>query len=200
MNKLFIPAKIKEFDFDISILKKLPKNLIVAYSIQYIDIARQIREKLSKSHDILKFIQVLGCMNPSLSEKVQAVLLIGSGKFHAVSLALETGKEIYLFEHGKLIKISDLEIDSLRKKQKAAQVNFLNSDKCGVLISLKPGQHKLKEALKLKNKIKDKKIYFFISDNLDVGEFENFGIASWINTACPRMDMNSNKIINISKL
>ena len=36
--------------------------------------------------------------------------------------------------------------------------------------------------------------------NIDVNEFENFEIDSYVNTACPRLDMNGNKVINASKL
>jgi len=35
---------------------------------------------------------------------------------------------------------------------------------------------------------------------LNPNEFENFDIDSWVNTACPRLDIESNKVINISKL
>ena len=75
-------------------------------------------------------------------------------------------------------------------------MNFLNSKKVGILVSLKPGQERLKEALKLSKKL-EKEAYLFLFNNISPAEFENFPqIGSWVNTACPRLDMESNKIVN----
>ena len=84
----------------------------------------------------------------------------------------------------------------LKKKRKASYLNYLNADKIGVLVSLKPGQQKLSIAISLLNKLKNKKSYIFLCNNINTSEFENFGIDAWINTACPRMDFDNPKIIN----
>ena len=56
------------------------------------------------------------------------------------------------------------------------------------------------KSLELKKKL-DKKSYLFIADNINSSEFENFpDIQSWVNTSCPRMDMNDNRIINYKKI
>ena len=51
----------------------------------------------------------------------------------------------------------------------------------------------------IKNKLKDKQTYLFVSNNLNPSEFENFEIESWVNTACPRLDMDAS-IINAEDL
>jgi len=201
MKTLFIPVKLKRKinkEKIKSFSKKLPKNIAIAYSIQFKEIAEQVKKVLSKKHKILIITQILGCSKINFSKQTQAILLISSGKFHAISLAFESKKPVYLLEYEKLIKISKEEIEIFEKRKKASYVNFLNSEEIGVLISTKPGQQRLKKALKLK--IPNKKLYFFISNNINTNEFENFGLKSWINTACPRLDMFSNKIINIDKL
>ena len=38
-----------------------------------------------------------------------------------------------------------------------------------------------------------------ISNNINIEEFENFGLKCWVNTACPRLDMDSN-VINMNKI
>ncbi len=203
MKTLFIPAKIKSKANKPKILeisKKLPKNIAIAYSIQYRDIAFEIKNILSKIHKITKLVQVLGCSKPNFSKNTKAILLISSGKFHAVSLAIESELPIYILEHNILRKISKEDIESFKKKQKASYLRFLNADKIGILVSTKPGQQNLKKALELKKKIKNKRSYLFISNNIDVNEFENFGLSSWVNTACPRLDMNHNSIINIDRI
>ena len=201
MKTLFIPAKSrakldkKKIN---SLSKKLPKNLIIAYSIQFKELAIELKEIISKDHNILNITQVLGCSKIKVPKNLDAILLISSGKFHAISLAIETKKKVFIFEDNSLTEISQKEIKNFEGKQKASYLKFLHEDKIGVLISTKPGQQRLERALNFKPS--NKKAYYFISNNLNVGEFENFGLKSWVNTACPRMDMNSSNIINIDKI
>ncbi len=203
MKTLFIPAKVKsalDSKKINSLIKKLPKEIFLAYSIQYKEKAFEIKKILSKSHKISGTTQVLGCSSPKIPPKTKAILLIGSGKFHASSLAFETKLPVFIFENNNITEVSKEEIISFEKKKKASYVNFLNADSVGILVSTKPGQENLKKALEIKKKIKDKKSYLFIANELNANEFENFGLKSWINTACPRMDIASNKIINASEV
>jgi len=197
---IFIPAKSKA-TLNIGkireLSKKLPKNLVIAYSIQYQELAFEIK-KILTNHNILKIIQVLGCNQPKFPKNTKAVLLIGSGRFHAISLAYETKLPIYILEKNQLTKISEKDIELYEKKNKASYLKFLNAENVGILISTKPGQENLQRALDLKKRLK-KKSYLFISNAINIHEFENFGLDSWINTACPRLDMDS-KVINISRV
>jgi len=203
MKTIFIPTKIKSKvnkSKIISLSKKLPKEIAIAYSIQYQNVAVKIKNILSKNHNITKLIQVLGCSKPAFPKNTKAILLISSGKFHAISLAIESGLPIYTLEYNKLRKISKEDIESFKKKQKASYVKFLNEDKIGILISTKPGQQNLKKALNFKKRLKEKKSYLFISNNIDAREFENFGLKCWVNTACLRLDIEDSSIINIDKI
>lgn len=203
MKTLFIPAKRKSKINKSKILeisKKLPKNIALAYSVQYQHQAKEIKQLLQPNHKITKLTQVLGCSKLKFSKETQAILLITDGKFHAISLAFETKILTYILEKDKLTKISKEDVEKLEKKQKASYVKFLNADQVGILISTKPGQQNLKKALDFKKKLKNKKSYLFLSNNIDTNEFENFGLSSWVNTACPRLDMNTLGIINIDKI
>ena len=200
MKTLFIPvkSKLKLDELIINDLsKKLPKNIAIAYSIQFKDIAFEIKNQLKDTHDVRIILQVLGCSNPKFSKEIQAILLISNGKFHVVSLAYETNLPVFLLDHNKLEKISNEQIENMKKNQKASYVRYLSAKNIGILVSTKPGQENLKQALDFKNNLKDKKAYLFIANNLNTNEFENFNIDSWVNTACPRMDLNNNKIINL---
>ncbi len=203
MKTLFIPTKIKSKINKSKILeisKKLPKNIVIAYSIQYKDIIEEIKKILSKNHKIIQVIQVLGCSNPKFPKDTQVIILISSGKFHAISLAKESKLPVFILENNKLEKIPKQEIESLEKKQKVSYMKFLNAEKVGILISTKPGQENIKKSIVLKNKLKDKKSYLFISNEINSKEFENFpDIQSWVNTACPRLDFDSS-IINLNKI
>jgi len=201
MEILFIPAreksKLKE-----NLLKeiiKLPKMLAICYSVQYKKVAEEIKNKL-KDKKITLFTQVLGCSNPKFPKNTQAILLIGEGKFHSVSLEYESGIPVYLYEGDKLHRISKEDVQKMKKSEKAAYTNYLMQDRIGVLITNKPGQQRLNGALKFKKNLKKKKAYLFLSNDINVLEFENFGLKSWVNTACPRMDFNNSQIININKI
>jgi len=200
MKTLFIPAKVNS---EVNVKKiqslKLPENIAIAYSIQYKDIAFKIKEILSKNK-ITEIIQVLGCSKPKFSNETKAVLLISSGEFHAVSLAFETKLPIYILHSDKLRKISNEEISAFEKKKLASYMKFLNSEKVGILISTKPGQENMKRAFSIKDKLKNKKCYLFISNEVFSGELENFNdIDAWINTACPRLDFDIS-VVNMGDL
>ncbi len=189
MKTLFIPAKINSKINERKIeLLRLPEIIAIAYSIQYKEIAFQIQKILSKTHKITSLIQVLGCSKPQFPKDTQAILLIGSGEFHAVSLAFETKLPIYILEAEHLRKISEEEIYAFEKRKHTSYMQFLNSGKVGVLVSTKPGQENLKKALDIKAKLKEKKTYVFLGNEIDTRQFENFNMNAWINTACPRLD------------
>jgi 2-(3-amino-3-carboxypropyl)histidine synthase len=203
MKTLFVPAKSKTELKKSKILfslKKLPINMAIAYSIQYKEQAKEIRQILENTHNITSFIQVLGCSKPKFSKDTQAILLISDGKFHATSLAFESNLPVYLLEHNRIDKISDKEIEILKKRNKSAYVRFLDSKEVGIIVSTKPGQQRLNRALEFKRKLKNKHSYLFIGNNIDTSEFENFGLNSWVNTACPRLDMNDARVVNINAL
>ncbi len=201
---LFIPAysrkTLDKTKFS-KIAKKLPKKLAIAYSIQYKKLAEQIKNSLSLTHEITKFIQVLGCSKPKFPKNTKAILLISNGKFHAVSLSKESKLPVYLLDNNNFSLINEKEIKKLEQKRKTSYLKFLYAEKIGILISTKYGQQRLKKALTLKNKLKQKKKYFFIANEINIKEFENFPhIQSWINSACPRIDMNSLNILNMGDL
>jgi diphthamide biosynthesis enzyme Dph1/Dph2-like protein len=200
MKTLFIPAQ-SNVKIDSSKIKalKLPKSIALAYSIQYKAQAQEIKKILSSAYNITQFTQILGCSKLKPAENTKAILLISDGQFHATALAYESKLPVYLYNNHKLEKVSEKEIQIHEQKQKAAYVKYLNAKRIGVLISTKPGQQKLSQALKFKKKSK-KETYLFITNNIDVSEFENFQLDSYVNTACSRMDMNNAAVINIAKL
>jgi len=198
---LYIPTIQKNLDINLSNkeIAKLPKKLFLAYSIQYKELAKQIKSQLQKNHiKIPKFQQVLGC---SKVNTTLPILLVSTGKFHAQNLMLQT-PILYVVDGNKIIKVSDKEIQKLKIKKKTALMKFLKADKIGILVSTKPGQERLKDAINLKKKLKNKnkKPFIFISNNIDINQFENFNIDSWVNTACSGIAMDNPNIINVDDL
>jgi len=198
---LYIQAIQKNLNVKLSKkeINKLPKKLFLAYTIQYKNLADFIKKQLKASKiKIEKFQQVLGCSK--INTKIP-VLLISTGRFHTENLILQA-PEVYILENNKIIKTSEEEIRRLKSRKKTALIKFLSAEKIGILVSTKPGQENLKKAVKLKEKLRKegKKSYIFLSNNIDVNQFENFNIDSWLNTACPALALDHPAIINYQDL
>ena len=186
---LFIPLIKKENlnknTFDLS---KLPKQVYLAYTIQFKKIAEQVRMLLMKNKiSIAGFSQVLGC---TPLKSTSPILLISEASFNANNL-LEKGNKVWLFNNHTLIKLKPL-------KQANKLNKFYHANTIGILVSTKQGQYN-KEAIKLKKTLK-KPSYLFLADNINLAELENFNIDFWVNTACPRLAGDCNKIINYKKI
>ena len=181
-------------------LKILPQKFLIAYSIQYKELAHKMEEFFEKKgRKISGNLQILGCS--MLETKEKNVLLISSGRFHAVQLCLQ-GKNVYIYENENIFKLAEEEIKNIFVERKVALSKFYSADTVGILVSYKPGQENLKLALNLKEKIckMDKKIFIFISDNINLIELNNFHIESWVNTACPGLALSSKNIVNYANI
>jgi len=205
MKTLFIEAKNKNLP-EISGLSGLPDKIGLLYTVQYRQLFEKIKADLENNgkrvfvgKSSLTDGQIIGCNIKSalaIEGKVDCFLLVSSGKFHALSLAMNTGLPIYIIGAGKIEQIPEKDIEILKKKRKAAISKFLAADKIGIIVSTKQGQNNLKVALDIKKKIKSS--FIFISDTINIRELENFKIDSWLNTACPGIAFDASNIINLS--
>jgi 2-(3-amino-3-carboxypropyl)histidine synthase len=143
----------------------------------------------------------------NLKEKVDAFLYIGDGRFHPLALVLgqkdskfEDFKEVLIYDPiaNKFEVLNYNEIKRILKKYKGSLLRFLNSKNIGILITVKPGQQHFNPSLKLEEKYKDKKFYFFVDNDINFNSLENFSfIEFWINTACPRIGFDD--AVNLEK-
>ncbi len=208
MKRLFIHAKSNlEFDDLIKQVKHKGKLGLVT-TIQHIHKLKKIQKLMPKS---IIGGQVLGC-NVKKAEKiagrVDSFLFLGSGRFHALQIALRTGKEVIMLNpySGNISRITKKEIEERKRRLKGAYITFLHAEKIGLLVSTKDGQQRLKDAMKFSNSIKKKKSYLFLFDTLDFSQLANFtDIDCWINTACLRMAIEdypkfSKPVINLDDL
>jgi len=191
---MFVEAQ-RKLNIDVNKIK-LPKSpVFLAYSIQYKELALQVKKKLGKK--VKGFKQVLGC---SKLKSQYPILLIGSGKFHAIQLALQ-GNEVYILEGMKISKLGNKELAKIKAKRKTALMKFLTAEKIGILVSTKRGQENLQAARRLKKRLekKDKEAFLFVGNNINIGELENYNIDSWVNTACSALTFDS-RIVNIDEI
>ena len=75
----------------------------------------------------------------------------------------------FILENSRIIQIPPYEIEKLRNKRKTALLKFLKADNIGILITAKPGQANLRLAQELKKDLenKGKKVFIFLSNNID---------------------------------
>ena len=214
MKTLFIEAKYHgKISLNRIPLNRLPNKVGLVSSVQFSDNLPKIKTYLEK-HNKKVFLekakqkykgQVLGCditAAKKIEKDVDSYLYIGDGRFHPLGVALKTNKKVYTFNPigDTFSEINENEINKTRQRNKGKLLKFLTSDKIGILVSVKPGQHNLKKALTLKNKYKDKEFSIFLFDTLNPNDLENFPfIKCWVNTACPRISDEKN-IINIDYL
>jgi 2-(3-amino-3-carboxypropyl)histidine synthase len=199
MKVLYIEARKKSEKTELSkeTLKTLPKELFLAYSIQYKSQATKIKRQLeSNDFKIVGFNQVLGCTKLKTNSPI---LLIGSGRFHALNLALQSDYPIYIYSNGTISKVEESEIKELKKNKQGSISKFFSAERVGIIFSTKPGQYNSKEEIieKLIKNYPEKRFFSFISNNINTAEFENFKIDFWLNTACPGLTNDSTKIENI---
>lgn len=201
MKLLFIPAQAK---VDLSgILKKikLKGKIGLVAAVQYIHTLEEVQKHIPNS---IIAGQVLGCNAAQpykVKDKVDSFLYIGSGRFHPIAVALITKKPVYIANPitSEFSEISQKEIEDYQKKKKGKQLMFLSAKKIGILVSMKPIQQLYQKALELKQKLKDKESFIFVTNTFDAPQFENFNdIDCWINTACPRIE--GKNIINLEDL
>jgi len=199
MKILHIPATL---ELDLNEIKniKLQGNIGLVTTIQYSHYLKDIN-KIIKNSIIAG--PILGCdisAAKKILNKIDLFLFIGTGKFHPIKLASELNKPVYIFnpETNQLYSITEKEINEFKSRKKGFYIKYLNAEKVGILISIKPGQYNLNKALQFKKKSK-KQSYLFLFNTLNPSELENFPkIQSWVNTACPRIEYKN--IINIEDL
>jgi 2-(3-amino-3-carboxypropyl)histidine synthase len=139
--------------------------------------------------------QVLGCSYSAatrLSEDVDGYIFIGGGRFHALGLALTTGKTIVVANpyNGSVTRLDESELMQLAKRRMAAITAAMTAKTIGVLVSSKPGQRALAEAMILAEKLgdKEKTAFLIYLDEVRAEQLNNFTEPeAFIETACPRI-------------
>lgn len=210
MKTLFIESRSDEkIILPEELIEKLPKKIALFTSVQFIANVENIEKQLKNAKKTVVEIkpkhcqysfQLLGCSIEKFNAEIDAFVYVGDGLFHPKALVLKNDKTVFAYNpfSKKFSELTPDEVIDLRKKQKGGLLKFHTSTNIGVLVTTKPGQNKLKEAEKLKNKFADKNFYILVSDTVDFNSLEDFNfIECFVNTACPRIAYDDS--IKISK-
>ena len=140
--------------------------------------------------------QVLGCdptAATSVSKDAEAILYVGDGKFHPTGIHSELPVFALNPYSGECRQINE-EIERIRKRKKGMMLKALECKVFAILLSTKPGQICLHAAKDAKKKLQDAGLTaeILVSNEFNpvsIGNFPQF--ECYINTACPRVDEDS---------
>ena len=141
--------------------------------------------------------QVIGCDFGNaqfVSDKVEAYLFVGGGRFHAMGVALATGKPTVIADPYE--KMAYPIQDQARRiiMQRWGNISEAKEAKSfGVLISLKSGQMRLRAAMDIKEKLEQnglKATLFALREVTPSALMQFPSIDAFVNTACPRLSLD----------
>jgi 2-(3-amino-3-carboxypropyl)histidine synthase len=205
-----IPVEYREMREDYDPVPVLEKDLEkikgekigLVSTIQFIDSLEKAKKFLKKKGKTviigrgnLNLGQVLGCdvsSAKSIENEVDSFLFIGSGKFHALGVAMETGKPVFVLDVEKNV-IYELDKRDFEKQKYAAISLAKDAKKFGILVSVKPGQLNLELAKKIKKDLerKGKKAYLLVLNEVKPEKLLGLDLDCYINTACPRITIEN---------
>jgi len=135
--------------------------------------------------------QVLGCdARAACGGKAECVVYIGTGRFHALRAAVEADKPVYMVRPtGEVEKVSKRDVMAFQKKRYARLSKLEDAGTVGIVVSTKPGQEKMKDALQIQSKLRKqgKKAFIFAANEIKPQNLDGFKVDAWVSTACPRI-------------
>jgi len=167
----------------------------VVYSIQYKKAFENVIEFLKSKGKKVFFResgQIIGCdfSNAlSVEKDVEAFLVVSSGKFHALGLALKTNKPVFVFDV-ETNEIYKIDVSKYLKIKAWNKKIFEESKNVGLLVSWKKGQIKDFGIVKEKIESLGKKVYILAFDELRESILEGLKLDCLVNLACPRISID----------
>lgn len=141
--------------------------------------------------------QMLGCdfsNAKAVSEDVEAYVFVGGGRFHAIGVALATEKPTIIADpYQQLAYPIQEQVRRIIMQRWGNISEAKEANSFGVLISLKNGQMKLKEAKAIKEKLEKHglTVTLLALREITPNTLMQFpGIDAFVNTACPRLSLD----------
>ena len=197
----FLDVKLN--GIDLSSIKE--KRIGLLTTIQHTTLLNDVKEKLEQQgYQAVIGGQVLGCWTTNaekISDKVEAYLYVGSGKFHPLAVK---NKKVYSLDVEKM-QIEVVDTMAVEKRRFANIYNAKDAKTFAILVTTKKGQHQLiGRAEEIKAKLENSGKSAFIITMNEINDSALLGIKAdaFINTACPRIveDHFSKPIINVEDI
>jgi 2-(3-amino-3-carboxypropyl)histidine synthase len=137
--------------------------------------------------------QVLGCDLSAarvVAGNVDAFLLVGGGAFHAVGIALATGKPVVLadVELGEARSV-DEERDVVLRRRSAVIESARSAGSFGIIVESRPGQQRWELARSLRDELADAGMdpVLMLLREVSPDRLVALGMDAYVSTACPRI-------------
>jgi len=187
-------------------LLKAWKRIGLVTTVQHVEHLNEVRKMLvaaGKAVAIgdackLKYAgQVIGCDYSNarvVSEAVDGFLFLGGGRFHALGVALATSKPTVVADPCESRAYSvDRDAERVRRQRWATIQEATKADRFGVLVGLKSGQNRFKEALQMRQKLLrtgKEPTLLAIREITPESLMQYPTIDAYVNTACPRISLD----------
>ena len=200
-NVVFIPYT-RDYDAQtvVSLVRERveEKNLSLIATSQYLHGLKEVKLGLERAGYMVSLKRgservageglVLGCNFTAVDRRADAVIFVGDGLFHPRGAAIYSGKRVYAISplEGKIRVIEESEIQDFLKRRYALIARAMDCEVFCILVTSKPGQNRIKLAVKLREMLKKagKSCYIAYFDEINP---ENFPCDCMVNTACPRI-------------
>jgi 2-(3-amino-3-carboxypropyl)histidine synthase len=179
----------------------------LATSVQHLQTLNQVRELLTRAGKTVVIGdtgqmgypgQVSGCNYSnvkSIANEVEAFLFVGGGMFHALGIALSTSKPTFIADpYDDRAYPINVEVQKILKQRFASIQEAKEAKKFGIFVGLKPGQKHLENALRVKEMAEKagKAVYLLATREITPETLLEFpSIEAYVNTACPRISLDS---------
>jgi 2-(3-amino-3-carboxypropyl)histidine synthase len=144
--------------------------------------------------------QVIGCdfsNAESVSKEVDAFLFVGGGRFHAIGIALATGKPTIIADpYERRAFPIEAEAKTILRQRWAGICEAKEAKGVAILIGLKSGQKRLAKAFELKEKLEKvgKRATLLATREISPKVLMQFPeMDAFINTACPRISLDDTR-------
>ena len=209
---IFIPCR-SHADIELVVNNILEKvefdNIGLVTTAQFVGDLVEIKKKLEDAGKTVVINpgrpnagQVLGC-DARAARGADAYVYLGTGHFHPTRVAIETEKPVYMVHPSGGIELLSAEYLMKHQMIRAARVHRFNEAKIvGIMVSTKPGQNRMKQALDLKEKLKGKEVFIVAANELRPEYLLGYKVDAWVNTACPRIseDKFDVAVVDISEI
>lgn len=150
--------------------------------------------------------QVLGCdlgAARAVADTVDAFLLLGGGRFHAVGVALATGKQVVVadVESGKATGMEE-ERDRVLRRRSATIGRAMDAQTFGILVEGRPGQRRWAMARSLRDMLRQagKRPLLLALRGVSPDRLLALGLDAYVSTACPRIAVDDQESYHVPLL
>ncbi|QSZ67707.1 diphthamide biosynthesis enzyme Dph2 [Methanofollis aquaemaris] len=190
------------FDFDpAAVAAALPllhgTEVGLVTTVQHVHLLKEVAEVLA-AHGVRAEVgpgegrtplpgQVLGCSYANARAlSAPEILYVGTGVFHAIGVALATGKHVIALDpySGEVREVSG-DADRLLRRRFALIEKARSAECVGIILSTKSGQ--ARPALAARLAALSEKAMVITMREVSAAEMINFGCGAYVNTACPRL-------------